>query len=171
MTRGQWVFRMGVIGLALVVIQVSSSGASSGDRASKKASLPPAVAKAIDDNRPGAEIDKLDVEKEHGIRFYDIEFKGNRGEMDVAEDGTVLDVATVIDLKDVPEPAAEAIRRAAGRNPIKRVERSEVRAEIGTQDGRSIISRLAAPKYVYEAELERGEIEVAADGRVIKGPK
>ena len=64
--------------------------------------LPAAVTKAIQQNRPGAEIDKLDVDKEHGIVVYDIEFKAGQGEMDIAEDGTVLDIATIIDMKDLP---------------------------------------------------------------------
>lgn len=136
-----------------------------------KSALPAAVARAIQDNRPGAEIAKLDVEKDSGITFYDIEFKGRQGEMDVAEDGTVLDIATIIDMKDVPEAAAAAILKAARGAPIKQIEKSEVRAEIEKDGDRSRVSRLASPKYVYEAELARGEVEVTADGQIIKGPK
>ena len=34
------------------------------------------------------------------------------------------------------------------------------------------VARLATSEYVYEAELAKGgEIEVAADGKIIKGPK
>ena len=136
--------------------------------ASTLKNLPPAVAKAVQDNRPGAEIDKLTVEKEQGITFYDFEFKAGQGEMDVAADGTVLDVATVIGMNDLPEVVAATIRKEARKRRITQLTRSEVRAEIVSEGGKARVSRLAAPRYVYEAEFSSGEIEVAADGKIIK---
>jgi hypothetical protein len=139
---------------------------------SKRSRLPAAVLKAIDANCPGAEIDKLDVENEDGIKLYDVEFKADRGEIDIAEDGTVLDVATVVQLKDVPEAAAAVIRKAAGSRGVGRVEQSEVRSRIEKKDGKGRLVPVVPSEYEYEAELAKGgEIEVAADGRVIKGPK
>ena len=139
---------------------------------SKRSRLPAAVAKAVDANCPAAEIDKLDIDDEGGIKVYDLEFKADRGEIDVAEDGTVLDVATVVQLQDVPEPAAAVIRTAAGSKGVRRVERSEVRARIEKKDGKGRLVPIVPPELEYEAELAKGgEIEVAADGRVIKGPK
>jgi hypothetical protein len=140
-------------------------------QARTRRNLPAAVSKAVEDNRPGAEIDKLDVEKEHGMSFYDIEFKAGKGEMDVAEDGTVLDIATVIEMKDVPEAAAAAIKRVGKGRPIKQLERSEVRAEIVNEGGKARISKLATPRYVYEAEFSNGEVEVTPEGKVIKAGK
>ena len=131
--------------------------------------LPAAVTKAIQQNRPGAEIDKLDVDKEHGIVVYDIEFKAGQGEMDIAEDGTVLDIATIIDMKDLPEAAATAIRAAGKGKAIKQLERSEMRAEIVKEGGKARISTLPVPKYVYEAEFSRGEVEVTPEGKIVKG--
>jgi len=156
-----------------VVLPLSGSGAvAQGKSASKdKKSLPTAVSKAIHDNRPGAEIDKLDIEKENGLVVYDIEFKAGQGEMDVAEDGTVLDIATVIEMKDVPEAAAAAIRTAGKGKPIKQLERSEVRAEIVKEGGKARISKLATPRYVYEAEFSSGEVEVTPEGRIMKAGK
>jgi len=138
----------------------------------KRDRLPPAVAKVVDENKPGAEIDKLEIEKESGITLYDIEFKGDQGEIEVAADGTVIDVVTIVDMKDVPEAAAAAIRKAARGAAIKRLEKSEVRSKIVSEGGTGKLSRLAAPEYVYEAELSKGgEVEVGADGTIIKGPK
>jgi hypothetical protein len=65
----------------------------------------------------------------------------------------VLDLATVIDIKDVPDAAAATIKQAAKGRAIKRIERSEVRAEIVKERARGRISKLSTPKYVYEAEL------------------
>lgn len=164
--------RMGLplqsVGLAAALVASVAMVAMVGAAPQGKRNIPPAVSKAIQDNRPGAEIDKLTVEKENGIAFYDFEFKADQGEMDVAEDGTVLDIATVIQMTDVPEAAAAAIRNAAKGRAIKRVERSEVRAEIVKEGGKGRISKLSTPKYVYEAELSNGEIEVTAEGKIIK---
>jgi hypothetical protein len=140
-----------------------------------KVELPPVVAKAVQDNCPGAVIDKMDVEKEAGIVLYDIEFKAGRGEIEVAADGTVMDIATIVALKDVPKPAADAIRKAAADATIKQVEKSEIRAEIRKEGEKGTIITLANPRYVYEAELVKGErtgeVQVAPDGRIVEGPK
>jgi hypothetical protein len=138
---------------------------------SKSRDLPPAVANALQLNRPGAEVDKLTIEKEHGLTVYDFEFKANQGEMDVVDDGTVLDVATVVEMKDLPAAVATTIRNAAKNRPIKQLTRSEIRAEIVNEQGKGRVSKLASPKYVYEAEFSHGEIEVASDGKIIKQEK
>jgi hypothetical protein len=159
-----------VLALMAVFAPVRASAQVEADP--KRSRLPAAVVKAIDANCPGAEIDKLDVDDEAGIKVYDLEFKAGRGEIDVAEDGTVLDVATIVDLQDVPEAAAAVIRKAAGTAGVRRVEKSEVRSRIEKKDGKARLVPVTPPEYEYEAELAKGgEIEVAADGRVIKGPK
>ncbi len=154
----------------VVFVPVCASGQAKADP--KRSRLPAAVLKAIDANCPGAEIDKLDVEDEAGIKLYDVEFKAGRGEIEVAEDGTVLDVATIVPLKDVPEAVAAVIRKAAGTSGVRQVEKSEVRARIEKKDGKGRLVPVAPPQFVYEAELAKGgEIEVAADGKVVEGPK
>lgn len=157
------------IAVALAAASLAASVPSAQSKSNTgKYKIPAAVSQAVQANRPGAEIDKLTVEKENGIRFYDFEFKHLQGEMDVAEDGTVLDIATVIEMKDVPEAAAAAIRTAAKGKTIKQLQRSEVRAEIVKEGGRARVAKLSPPKYVYEAELSRGEVEVTPEGKIIK---
>lgn len=154
--------------IAVLTLANAAAGPAQRNQARK---LPPAVAKAVDDNRPGAEIDKLTIEKEHGLTFYDFEFKHGQGEMDVLVDGTVLDVATVVQMKELPEVVAATIRKVAGKRTIKQLTRSEVRAEIVSERGKVRVSTLSPPKYVYEAEFAREEVEVAADGTIIKRGK
>src|SRR5262245_27658785 len=115
--------------------------------------LPAPVARTVAENRPGAKIDKLEVEHEQGIKLYDIEFKADKGEIEVAEDGSVIDIATIIKMKDLPRPAADAILKGAGGAKITQLEKSEVRAEI--KAGKVV--PLASPKYIYEAELAKGD--------------
>jgi uncharacterized membrane protein YkoI len=164
-----------VTGLALggPGVWAGAQGKETGAKA--KVELPPAVAQAVKEHGPDAEIDKVTVEKEAGITLYDFEFKGDAGEMDVAEDGTVLDIATVVQMKDIPWAAAGTIRKAAEGATIKRIERSEVRAEIKEEGGKGTIVRLATPRYVYEAEMEKGnqagEVEVTADGKLVEPVK
>lgn len=140
-----------------------------------KAELPAAVAQAIKDNVPNAEIEIMTVEQEAGINLYDIEFKAGRGEIEVAEDGTVMDVATIIEMKDVPQAAAEAIQKAATGATIKQLEKSEVRAEIKKEGEKGRIVKLDKPTFVYEAELvkgnQTGEIQVAPDGKIVEAIK
>ena len=158
---------MTVAVVVTVMFGVSASAQGTKPGKSKK-DLPAAVSQAIEANRPGAEIDKLTVEKENGISFYDLEFKANQGEMDVAEDGTVLDIATIVEMKDVPEAVAAAIKTHGKGKTIKQLSRSEVRAEIVKDGGKARVSKLATPRYVYEAEFSRGEVELTPEGKIIK---
>ena len=141
----------------------------------EKVELPAAVVKAIKDNVPDAEIDILTVEKEGGIALYDIEFKAGKGEIEVAEDGTVMDIATIISMTDLPKAAAEAIQKAAEGATIKQLEKSEVRAELKIEGDKGTIVKLASPKYVYEAEIVKGnrtgEIQVDPDGKIVEALK
>ncbi|MCX6573537.1 MAG: hypothetical protein NTX99_06045, partial [Candidatus Aminicenantes bacterium] len=134
-----------------------SAGRSPQEQAKETAKVPPAVAQAVKANCPGAVVGKMDVEKEAGITLYDFEFKAGRGEIEVAEDGTVMDIATIVALQDIPKPAADAILKAAAGAKIQKVEKSEIRAEIKKEGEKGMIVKLAAPKYVYEAELLQGE--------------
>lgn len=53
--------------------------------------LPAAVSNAINTHVPGAEIDKVEVAEEAGITLYDIEFKAERGEIEVDPDGNITE--------------------------------------------------------------------------------
>ena len=70
----------------------------------------------------------------------------------------------------MPAAALDAIRKGASGAKIKQVAKGEIRAEL--KDGQII--KLASPRYVYEAELEKGgqvaEIEVSSEGQVIEAP-
>jgi uncharacterized membrane protein YkoI len=166
-----------VAALALALSASPVWAAQEGKNAGKeaRAELPAAVAKVVKENRPNAEIDKVEVEKEAGITLYDIEFKAGQGEIEVAQDGTVMDIATIISMKDLPRGAAEAIQRAGEGAQIKELEKSEVRAEIKQVGEKGKVVKLSSPKYVYEAELvkdnKRGEIEVTAEGKVVEALK
>jgi len=177
MKHANWILLGFVVALALALtVSTVSAKQESKEQAKKaKVELPAAVAKAVKDNFPNAEIDMAEKEEEAGITLYDIEFKAAKGEIEVAQDGTVMDIATIVEMKDVPKAAAEAIQKAAEGATIKQLEKSEVRAEIKKEGEKGRIVKLDSPRYVYEAELvkgnQRGEIQVAADGKVIEALK
>ena len=154
--------------LALVL---SMSGAGAAQKGKTKVELPDAVLKTIQQNCPGAAIGKLEVAKEEGVTLYDVEFKAERGEIEVAEDGSIIDIVTIVKLDQIPGAAATAIQRGSAGATIKQLQKSEVRAEV--KNGKVI--KFASPRYVYEAELARGtqtsEIQVAPDGQVIAEPR
>jgi len=134
--------------------------------------LPDAVLAVVEEIFPGAEIYFIEQAEQFGVVLYDIEIKGGQGEIEVTEDGTVIDVVTVITMEELPEAAAQAIRNAAEEITIKRLEKSEIRSEVRVRNEQGIIVKFEAPKYVYEAEIEKdgrtGEITVDASGNIIE---
>jgi len=177
MKHENWMLLSFVVALALVLTMLTGCTKKESKEQGEKAKveLPAAVAKAVKDNFPDAEIDIVDVEEEAGITLYDIEFKAGKGEIEVAQDGTVIDVAMIVAMKDVPKVVAEAFQKATEDATIKQIEKSEVRAEIKKEGEKGKIIKLDSPRYVYEAELvkgdQTGEIEVAADGKIIEALK
>lgn len=170
--------RLGIFALLAVLLVAAPVWASQVSKVQPKKTnveLPAAVAQAVKANFPNAEIKTAEVEKEAGVNLYDIEFKGGQGEIEVAEDGTVMDIATIVKVKDIPQAAAQAIRAAAPGAVIKQLEKSEIRAELKKEDDKGRVVKLAASKYVFEARLhkgtQRGEIQVAPDGTVVEALK
>jgi len=164
-TRTPWA----AVSVAIAAALAISTGFA-GEQKSKP-DLPAAVAKAVMDNCPNAEIANLEVEKEAGVTLYDIEFKAGRGDIKVAEDGSVIDMARIVKINELPAAVLAAIQNGAVGATIKQIEKSEVRAEV--KHGRVV--KLASARYTYAAELVKGnqhtEIQVAPDGKVIGAPK
>jgi len=182
MKRSNWILLGFVVLLALGLTMSTGCAKKEGEEQAEKPAmeepevtkseveLPAAVVEAIKANVPDAEIDFVEVTKEDGITLYDIEFKADRGEIEVTVDGTVIDVVTIITMEELPEAAAKAIQDAIEGATIKRLEKSEIRSEIKKEEGIGTVVKLDTPRYVYEAELEKdgqtGEIEVDADGNI-----
>ena len=157
-------------GILAIGSTITAGQDSAKEQRLKISQLPPAIVEAIKTNCSGCSIDKATREVENGVTIYDIEFKRGQGEIALTGDGSVVDRETVVLLKDVPAAALDAIRKGASGAKIKQIAKSEIRAEL--KDGQII--RLASPRYVYEAELEKGgqaaEIEVSSEGQVIEAP-
>lgn len=160
-----------VVSISLLVATGQTTQEEAKEKRIAVSQLPAAVAQAIKANCARCSIDKATVELENGVTVYDIEFKHRQGEIAVAADGSLIDRETVVRLTDVPAAALEAIRKNASGSKIKQVAKGEVHAEL--KDGAVI--KLAGPKYLYEAELAKGnevaEIEVTPEGQVTEAPQ
>ncbi len=167
LSRGAWT--------ALLVCSLVTVPISAGQEADKKAHMPEAVAQALQRNCPNFEIARMSVEKEEGITLFDIEFKAGKGEIEIAEDGTVMDIAVIIPIQEVPRAAVDVIQKAAEGASILQWERSEVRAELRKEKGKGKVVKLESPRTVYEAELvkgrQKGEIQVAPEGTIVEALK
>ncbi len=184
MKRTKWILLGFVVLLALGLIlpagcnkkeskeQAETQEMEESEKAEPEMELPAAVLEAIEANVPDAEIDFVEVVEEDGITLYDIEFKEDRGEIEVAEDGTVIDIVTIITMEELPEAAAQAIKKATEGITIRRLEESEVLSEIKKEKGKVIIFKLDTRRYVYEAELveddQTGEITIDDDGNIVE---
>ena len=182
MKRSNWILLGFVVLLALGLTMSTGCAKKEGEEQAEKPAmeepeatkseveLPAAVVEAIKANVPDAEIDFVEVTEEDGITLYDIEFKADRGEIEVTADGTIIDVVTIITMEELPEAAAKAIQDAIEGATIKRLEKSEIRSEIKKEEGIGTVVKLDTTRYVYEAELEKdgqtGEIAVDADGNI-----
>lgn len=137
--------------------------------------LPEKVVEVIQQYFSGALIDLVELEKVDGLVLYDIEFKNNRGEIEVAADGTIIDITSIIEWSEVPLAAAEVIKKALeeGEASLVCLEKAEVKAEIKEQDGKKAIIKLPQPYRLYEAEFsrdgQRGEIQVDPVGEIVEG--
>ncbi|HJZ67667.1 MAG TPA: PepSY-like domain-containing protein, partial [Blastocatellia bacterium] len=155
---------IGVVTMLALAAPITRATQGAKERKVSASQLPAAVKEAIKSDCPSCIIAKATREVENGVTVYDVEFKTGQGEMDVAEDGSVIDRETVEQTKDIPAAALEAIRKGAAGGKIKQIAKDEIRAEL--KDGKVV--RLDTPKYRYEADLVKGnqvaEIQVSPEG-------
>jgi len=139
---------------AVTVIAAQTTKADVGPVIQNRFHLPPAVAKSFREAFPRAEIQKLDVEEEDGVRVYDFEFRNGsvEQETDIAGDGTILEVTLVVDAQAVPSTVLKAIATAADGGRVGRIEKSDINYK--TKDGK--IVKLAKPATHFAAEIVKG---------------
>src|SRR5262249_18864229 len=112
---------------------------------------------------PQAKITSVEKETENGKVVYDIELteKGRKYEMDIKEDGTVLEIEKKVAAKDVPPAVTKALRDKYPNATVKDV------MEVNKVEGRR-----ETPIH-YEVTLESAdgkkfEVIVSLDGKSIK---
>lgn len=135
-------------------------GQESKDKKLSPQDLPRPVMEAAMARLPGAQITAAEKENENGNVVYDLELtqKGRKFEMDVKEDGTIMEIE-----KEIKKPSAAVIKAVKDKFPDAQIKIvMEVDAVKGKQE---------TPQN-YEVTLTTGgkekEVVVALDGSSVK---
>lgn len=128
---------------------------------------------AIKQAFPGAVIDEVDSEREHGVFYYEaeIKYKGDKLEVEVSPDGIIGEVEGKVNFKNLPQPVKTTARKYLKNAKIRWVEKHERR---GTASAGSWVP-LAKPIMYYEVKYKlRGKkrsIFIYEDGTLVKSRK
>src|SRR6266704_908482 len=123
--------------------------------------VPTAVMASVNTRFPGANIDSVEKETENGAVVYDLEFKhqGRKYEMDVKEDGTVMEIEK--EIKAPPAAVSKAIQSKYPGATIKEVmEKNTVKGKQETPDSYEVT--------ITTADGKSKEVVVALDGSSAK---
>jgi uncharacterized membrane protein YkoI len=125
--------------------------------------LPKAVMDAIKGRFPDADITSAEKETEDGKIVFDIALKskGKKYEMDIEENGTIVEIEKEVASKDLPEGVTKAIEAKYPKAKIKEImEVNKVKDKKETPDHYEVI--------IETADKKEQEIEVSLDGKTIK---
>lgn len=162
--------RSGLMSLCLpgVVLAALTAVTLGEDKKEEKIPLdkvPRAVMEAINARFPGANVESVERETEAGKVVYDVELKhkSRKYEMDIHEDGTVVELEKEVAAEDVPEAVRKAVRAEFPRAKVR--EFMEVNRVKGKDE---------TPIH-YEVTLsingKEREVVVSLDGKVLKRPE
>ena len=121
--------------------------------------VPAKISAAINGRFPGAELKSVEKENEDGKIMWDVELtqKGRKYEMDIKDDGTIIEIEKGVAEKDFPAACAAAVKKKYPTATIKDI--MEVNKVEGTKE---------TPIH-YEVTIEQDkkkqEIVVSLDGK------
>jgi hypothetical protein len=148
-----------ILGLAL-----SSTGTILADEEKVTADkLPKAVADVVKAKFPGAEFTSITKETVDGKVTYDLEMKhkGIKCEMDIKEDGTIINIEREIAVKDAPKAVLAAVEKKYPKSTIKEVmEIKELKGKEEVLEGYEVV--------FVTADKKNAELMVTADGKIVE---
>jgi uncharacterized membrane protein YkoI len=159
-------------GLALLIgtsVILLAALARADDKKSEKIApdkLPKKIMDAVKTRFPNAEITSAEKENEGGKVVYDIELthKGRKYEMDIQEDGTVIEIEKQVDAKDLPEAVGKALKAKFPDATIKEImEVNKVKGKDEKPDHYEVV--------LVTKDKKEMEVVVSLDGKSIKGEK
>jgi uncharacterized membrane protein YkoI len=116
---------MRVIPVCAALLLALSVVALAADKAEKldPGKLPEKISAAINGRFPGAQVTSAEKENEGGKVVFDIELKqgGKKYEMDLQEDGTIIEVEKEIELGKLPAAGVKAIEAKYPKSTIKEI--------------------------------------------------
>jgi uncharacterized membrane protein YkoI len=158
---------MGGLGVSMVAtFLVLATGADSFAEKVPYDKVPKKVRDAVEARFPDAKVSSVEKETEDGKVVYDIELKhkGKKYEMDIQEDGTVLEIEKEVAAKDLPKAVKAAVNAKYPGAKLKDImEVNKVKGTKETPDHYEII--------ILTADNEEREILVSLDGKSIKAEK
>jgi uncharacterized membrane protein YkoI len=125
--------------------------------------IPKIIKAAIDGRFPGAELTSVEKESENGQIVFDVELKheGRKYEMDIKEDGTIMEIEKEIALKDVPKTITQAVQTKYADAVIKEVmEVNKVKDKKETPIHYEVT--------IQTADKKTKEVIVSLDGKTVK---
>src|SRR5262245_42698425 len=148
--------------VAVAGVVAFGAGAIADEKAEKLSpdKLPRAVAEAVKARFPDGKITSAEKETEDGKVVYDIELTsgGLKYEMDIHEDGTVIEIEK--EIKEVPAVVAKAIEGKYPKAKIVEVmERSKIKDKKETPTDYEV---------TIEVEGKKSEVIVSLDGKSVK---
>jgi uncharacterized membrane protein YkoI len=156
------------VGLSVLVGLVAlAARVSADDKKPEKLTedkIPQKVMKTIKDRFPEAKITAAEKETEDGAVVYDIELthKGRKYEMDIKEDGTLIEIEKQVDEKDLPEAVKKAVQAKYPKAKFDDImEVNKVKDKKETPDHYEIV--------IVTADKKKLEITVSLDGKSVKG--
>jgi hypothetical protein len=105
---------IGWLNTIAVICLVTLAASTMADEKTEKISpdkLPQNIKESIKDRFPGADVTSAEKENENGQVMYDIELKheGRKYEMDIKEEGTIVEIEKEVATKNVPEAIIKAV--------------------------------------------------------------
>ena len=148
-----------IMSAALVVMPMILGQANAGEKELHKNQVPKAVIAAFEKAYPNAEGLEFEEELFEGKTAYEVEYKkdGVEYEFLYSAEGVLLQKEEEIDGKSLPEPVAQAVKKAHPKGEIKEVE--QLMKPDGTVTG-------------YEMDIKEDgkkiELELDATGNILK---
>jgi uncharacterized membrane protein YkoI len=148
----QWI----VLGVVLI-LAVAFNGCEMFSKEVKLEDVPPAAQAVIQSHTSSGTIEKITRKKEEGKHFYKVEYKkdGRKFELEVDEDGKVLEVEEFMKMEELPPAVQETVKTESAGAEIKEL-------VLETEGGKTF----------YEVEFEKDgkehEVKIAEDGTVLE---
>ncbi len=163
-----------LLGVGLLAGLVALGGAARADDKAKPADkpqkiapdkLPEKIMAAVKGRFPGAQITSAEKETENGKVVYDIELKhqGRKYEMDIQEDGTIVEIEKEVAAKDLPAVTKAVMAKYPGATIKEIMEVNKVKGKQETPVHYEVT--------ITTADKKSKEVIVSLDGKSVKEEK